>query len=207
MRARIMLFLLVTGGAFFYSTDAFPQARPLFTQHERQSHAAARPNSLCKPEPYETPITYSELSVFDSREVVYRISTVVPCLGHVGDPPLVLRWEAPNATAVVFRSRLSTPEFEQLRLLLERPDVQGIQSFMNAGPGVGDFKVAIARPTGTQIIEVASLSPNHFQLVADPSLIHVICKAKEMARIASRSGELPEWCRTARPLSPAVGPK
>ena len=207
MLARIMLFLLVAGGAFFCGTDAFPQARPLFTQHERQSHAAARPNSLCKPEPYETPITYSEVSVFDTREVVYQISTVVPCLGQVGDPPFALRWEGPSATAVVFRSRLSTPEFEQLRIFLDRADVQGIQSFMNAGPGVGDFKVAIARPTGTQIIEVASLSPNHFQLVADPSLIHVICKAKEMARIASRSGELPEWCRNARPLNPAVGPK
>lgn len=207
MLARIMLSLLVAGGAFFCGTDAFPQARPLFTQHERQSHAAARPNSLCKPEPYETPITYSEVSVFDTREVVYQISTVVPCLGQVGDPPLALRWQAPSATAVVFRSRLSTPEFEQLKIFLDRADVQGIQSFMNAGPGVGDFKVAIARPTGTQNIEVASLSPNHFQLVADPSLIHVICKAKEMARIASRSGELPEWCRNARPLNPAGWPK
>jgi len=207
MLARIVLFLLVAGGGFFCGTDAFPQARPLFTQHERQSHAAARPSSLCKPEPYETPITFSEVSVFDTREVVYQISTVVTCLGQVGDPPLALRWEVPSATAVVFRFRLSTLEFEQFKIFLDRADVHGIQSFMNAGPGVGDFKIAIARPTGTQNIEVASLSPNHFQLVADPSLIHVICKAKEMARIASRSGQLPEWCRNARPLNPAGGAK
>jgi hypothetical protein len=58
---NIMLSLLVAGGALLCSTDAFPQARPLFTQHERQSHAAVRPNPLCRPEPYETPITYSEL--------------------------------------------------------------------------------------------------------------------------------------------------
>lgn len=202
-----MLSLLVAGGAFFWGADSFPQARPLFTQHERQSHAAARPNSLCRPEPYETPITYSEVSVFDTREVVYQMSTVVPCLGQVGDPPFALRWEAPGATAVVYRSRLSTPEYEQLKIFLDRADVRAIQSFMNAGRGVGDFKVAIARPTGTQNIEVASLSPDHFQLVADPSLIHVVCKAKEMARIASRSGELPEWCRNARPLNPAGGAK
>ena len=71
---------------------------------------------------------------------------------------------------------------------------------MNAGPGVGDFKVAIARPAGTQNIDVVSLGPNHFELVNDPALIHVICKAKEMARISSRSGELPDWCRK-RPTS------
>ena len=35
------------------STDAYPQAPPLLTQRERQSHAAARPNPRCKPEPYE----------------------------------------------------------------------------------------------------------------------------------------------------------
>ena len=207
MPARIMLSLLLAGRATLCGTDAFPQARPLFTQHERQSHAAARPNPLCRLEPYETPITYSELTVFDSREIVYQISTVVPCLGQVANPPLAHRWEAPSGTAAVFRSTLSAPEFEQFKIFLNRADVRGIQSFMNAGPGVGDFKVAITRPAGTQNIEVVSLSPNHFQLVDDPSLIHLICKAKEMARFASRSDELPEWCRKARPLNPASGPK
>ena len=204
---RIMLSLLVAGGVLLCSADAFPQARPLLTQRERQAHAAARPNPRCKPEPYETPISYSEVTVFESREVVYQMSTVVPCLGQVGDPPLALRWEAPGGTAAVFRSRLSAPEFEQLKIFLDRPDVQGIQSFMNAGPGVGDFKIAIARPAGAQNIDVVSLSPNHYQLVNDPSLIHLVCKAKEMARMSSRSGELPEWCRNARPLNPISGPR
>ena len=202
-----MFCLLMAGGTFLCCTDAFPQAWPLFTQHERQSHAAARPNPLCRPEPYETAITYSQVTVFDSREVVYQISTAVPCLGQAGDPPLALRWEAPSGTAAVFRYRLSAPEFDQLKTFLERADVQGIHSFMNAGPGVGAFKVAIARPTGTQNIDVVSLSPDHFQLINDPALIHLICKAKEMARISSGSGELPDWCRNARPLNPASGPK
>jgi hypothetical protein len=207
MPTRIMFSLVMAGGAFLRSSEAFPQARPLFTQHERQ-HVAARPNARCRPEPYETPITYSEVTVFDSREVVYRTSTEVPCLGQqVGEPPLALRWEVPNGTAAVFRYRLSALEFEQFKAFLDRADVQGIHSFMNAGPGVGDFKVAITRPTGTQNIEVVSLSPNHFQLVDAPSLIHVICQAKEMARIAAGSGELPEWCKNARPLTPAGGPK
>ena len=37
------------------------------------------------------------------------------------------------------------------------------------------------RPAGTQNIEVLSLSSNHFELVENPPLIHVICKAKKMA--------------------------
>jgi hypothetical protein len=61
---------------------------------------------------------------------------------------------------------------------------------MNAGPGVGDFKITIARPAGTQNIEVLSLSPSRFELVNDPSLLHLICKAKEMARMSSRSAHL-----------------
>jgi hypothetical protein len=202
MPSRVMVSWLVAGGALLCGSDALSQSRPLFTLHESQSHAAARPNPLCKPEPYETPITYSDVTVFDSREVVYRTSTVAPCLGQVGDPPFARRWEGPSGTASVFRHTLSAAELDQFSTFLERPDVRGLQSFMNAGPGVGDFKVAIARPAGIQNIEVRSLSPNHFQLVKDPSLIHLICKAKEVARVAARSGELPEWCRTARPLNP-----
>jgi hypothetical protein len=201
MLARVILFWLVAGGAFLCGSDVFSQARPLFTQHERQAQAAARPNPRCRPEPYETPITYSEVTVFDNHEVVYRVSTAVPCLGEVGDPPFARRW-APGGTAAVFRYKLSAAELDQFKTFLERPDVQGLQSFMNAGPGVGDFKIAVARPRGIQTIEVFSLSPDHFQLVKDPSLIHLICKAKEMARVAARSGELPEWCRNARPLNP-----
>jgi hypothetical protein len=204
MPTRIMFSLVMAGGAFLRCTDAFPQARPLFTQHERQSPTSVRPNPLCRPEPYERTITYSEVTVFDSREVVYRISTEVPCLGQrVDDPPLARRWEAPSGTAAVFRYTLSALEFEDFKAFLDRADVQGIRSFMNAGPGVGDFNLAIARPAGTQNIDVLSLSPTHFQLVDDPALIHVICKAKEMAGRSSRSSELPDWCRNVRPLSPA----
>jgi hypothetical protein len=200
MLARVMLVSLVAGGILLCGTDAFPQARPLFQQHERQSQAAARRNPLCKPEPYDTPITYAETTVLDSREIVYRVSSVVPCLGQVGDPPFARRWEGPSGTASVFRHTLSALEFERFKVFLDRADVQGIHSFMNAGPGVGDFKIAIARPAGMQNLEVLSLNPDHFQLVKDPSLIHLICKAKELARAAAR-GELPEWCRNARPLS------
>jgi hypothetical protein len=204
--ARVLVSLLIAGGVFLFCSDAYPQDQPLLTQQERQLHSAARPNPLCKPSPYETPITYSELTVFDSREVVYQISTVVPCLGQVVDPPWGLRWDAPSGTKAVFRYRLSVAEFEQLKTFLDRADVKAIDSFLNAGPGVGDFKIAITRPSGTQNIEVLSLMPNHDQLVKNPALVHLVCRAKDMARISSKSGELPDWCRNARPLNGQVPP-
>lgn len=77
---------------------------------------------------------------------------------------------------------------------------------MNAGPGVGDFKLAIVRAAGTQTIEAVSFNPGHFQLIEDPSLIHLICKASEIGRMASGSGEPPEWCRNGGPLK-RDGPK
>jgi len=201
-----MLAFLLLAGAFLFCPGAYPQDRPLFTQQERQSHAAARPNPHCSPEPYETPLTYSELTVFYSREVVYRISKVAPCLGQIADPPWRLRWDLPGGSNAVFRFRLSAMEFEQLKGFLDRPDIRGIDSFLNAGPGVGDFKIAIARPSGTQNIEVLSLMPNHFQLVKDPSLIHLVCKAKDLARVSSKSAEIPDWCSNVPPLNGQAPP-
>lgn len=202
----MLVSLLIAGGVFLFCSDAYPQDQPLLTQHERQLHSAARSNPLCKPWPYESPITYSELTVFDSRQVVYQISTVVPCQGQVVDPPWGQRWDATSGTKAVFRYRLSVREFEQLKTFLDRADVKGIDSFLNAGPGVGDFKIAITRPYGTQNIEVLSLMPNHDQLVKNPALIHLVCRAKDLARISSKSGELPDWCRNARPLDGQVPP-
>ena len=202
----MLVCFFIAGGVFLFCPDAKPQDQPLLTQQERQLHSAARPNPLCKTSPYETSNTYSELTVFDSRVVMYQVSTVVSCLGQIVDPPWAVRWDAPGGKKAVFRYRLTVPEIEHLKSFLDRADVKGIRSFMNAGPGVGDFKIAIARPSGTQNIEVISLMPNHVQLVEYPSLIHLICKAKDMARISSKSGELPDWCRNRRPLNGQVPP-
>ena len=202
-----MLISLVTiGGVFLAGPDAYPQHHPVLTQYERQLRAASRPNPRCKPTPYETPITYSQLTVFDSREVAYQISTMSPCLGQVAEPPWGLRWEAPNGTMAIFRYRLSVQEFERLKAFLDRADVKGINSFLNAGPGVGDFKIAIARPSGTQNVDVLSLMPEHMELVKSPVLVHLVCKVKDIARIASGSNELPDWCRNIRPLTAEMPP-
>src|SRR5437879_6713606 len=203
--ARALVSLLI-GGTFLSGADAHPQDRPLLTQYERHSRAPTRPNPLCKPSPYETPVTYSELTVFDSGEVVYRTSAVAPCLGQAADPPWGLRWDAPGGSKSLFRYKLSGLEFNQLEMFLDRADVKGISSFMNAGPGVGDFKIAITRPDGIQNIDVLSLMPDHVQLLKYPALIHLICKAKDIGRVVSNSGELPSWCRDARPLNGQVPP-
>ncbi len=199
--ARRLCLLFVAGVCLFYS-NASPQGHALFTQHERQLHATARPNALCKPSPYETPISYTELNVFDSRDVVYEVSTLAPCLGERADPPWAVRWDALGGSKTVFRHRLSVQEFEQFKSFLDRAEVKGIVDFMNAGPGVGDFKISIARPSGVQNIEVVSLMPGHVQLGRKSALVQLICRAKDMARIASHSAELPEWCKDtdAKPL-------
>ena len=67
--------------------------------------------------------------------------------------------------------------------------------FMNAGPGVGDYEIEIHRVSGIQTIGVISLSPNHFQLQQDPTLLQLICAAKAIA-----GDKREEWCPGAPPL-------
>jgi hypothetical protein len=196
MSVRKMPVLFVASRLFLWTTDAFPQDRPLFAQYERRVDSA-HPNPLCKQGPFERVINYSELVVFDSHEAVYRTSRDARCHGEAGDPAWMLRWEAPGEQAAAFRYTLSGKEFEELKSFMERADIKELESFRNAGPGVGDFKITIARPTGSQDIDVVSLMPTHYSLVEKPALIHLICMAKAMARRSPNSGELPEWCGDA----------
>lgn len=196
MPVRYLPVLFAASGMFLWRVAA-PQDRPLFAQQERDVDRAPHPNPLCKQAPYERVTNYSELTVFDSREVVYRTSREARCDGEAGDPAWMLRWEAPSGIASSFRYTLSVPEFERFKLFLDRSDVKGVESFMNAGPGVGDFKITIARPSGSRNIDVVSLMPNHYSLVTNPAMIEIICIAKEMARRSPNSGELPDWCRNA----------
>lgn len=190
---RSLPVLVVAGGLLLGTVDAFPQDRLLFAQYERRVDSA-HPNPLCKHEPFERVINYSELTVFESHEVVYRTSRETRCDGDPSDPAWMLRWVALREQAVGFRYTLSRKEFEKFKSFIESSEIDGIESFRNAGPGVGDFKITIARPTGTRDIDVVSLMPTHYSLVEKPALIRLICMAKEMARRSSNSGDLPEWC-------------
>ena len=93
-------------------------------------------------------------------------------------------------------------EFKQFKSFLDRDEVKRITDFMNAGPGVGDFKIAIARPSGVQNIELISLMPGHVQLGKNSALVQLICRARNLARMATHSAEFPDWCkdRGAEPL-------
>jgi hypothetical protein len=181
-------------GMLLWRGAVFPQDRPLFVLHERLVDAR-HPNPSCKPAPYERVTNYAEVSVFKNRDIVYRTSSEAHCEGAAGDPSWARRWEAPSGIASTFRYTLSLAEFEQFKLFIDRPDVKGIESFMNAGPGVGDFKITIARSSSSQKIDVVSLMPNHYSLIANPALTQLICMAKAMAQRRPISGELPAWCR------------
>ena len=170
----------------------------MFTQYERQFEPTLQPNSRCGPSPYEKAVTYSKVTVFNTREVEYEYGKLVSCVAEGGgDKPARMQWNVPPGVSTISRHVLTEPEFQRFASFLERSDVKAIESFMNGGRGVGDFKIVIDRPSGTQNIEVLSLLPNHFQLVQNPTLVRLICMGKAVAR--ATSAEPPEWCREPRP--------
>jgi hypothetical protein len=158
-------------------------SQPLLTQYERQT-PVSRKDTSCK-NGYRRTFTSSKLTVFATREVLYEPSQHSFCEPN----------EVQSGEKHVFRYALSLADFTQFKNFLDRADVKAIQNFFNAGPGVGNFKIAIRRPSGVQNIDAVSLMPKHIQLVKDPALVHLVCRAKEMARVASKSNETPDWCR------------
>src|SRR2546423_947563 len=114
VRERMLFVFLMTGGTAFFCLGAYsqnqPQKQPMFTQYERQL-LPARPSARCQPSTYETPITYSKLTLSDQGEAVYEMWEVTPCLGQKADPPWRLRWEAGDDPKSVFRYKLSASEF------------------------------------------------------------------------------------------------
>lgn len=172
---------------------ALSQPQPLFVQHEKLSFALSAPaNPGCSFDP--TNIVYAELIVFDNREVVYRCSAVNRFAGGRVVQPRRSPWNPPGGWTNIFRSRLTTAEFAELKTFLNRDDVKVVRGFVSAGgPAVGDFDITIARPPGTQHVEVICLLPNATYI--EPGLIELVCKGKDLARKVSGSGELPGWCK------------
>ena len=162
-------------------TSSVPCSTVCAGSRERICHR--RPNALCKPSPYDSHCLF-RADLFDSGEVAYEISTVVPCLGQVVNPMGTPMGRSKRLKSCLPVQTVSSG-VQAVQDLLDRPDVRGIDSFMNAGPGAGDFKIAIARPSGTQNIDALSLMPDHVQLVKYPALIHLVYKAKDLARITS----------------------
>jgi hypothetical protein len=136
--------------------------------------------------------SYSELTVFSDGQVQKVNWSVPPC----SDPASASEWKAPvgsNARRFV----LPQGALEQLQSFLDRPEVRDLRDFMNAGFGVGDYDIEIHRASGVQKIPVLSLMPSHYSLKQNPTLLRVICRAKEIG-----GDEQPPWCADLNPTQP-----
>jgi len=170
-------------------------------QYERQD-PTNREDKSCR-SGYRRGVAASKLTVFNTREVVYESVEHTFCDGDpVRLPPRGTEWDFQPSQASTFRYMLSIDDYGRLIRFLDRPEIKAVDGFMNAAPaGVGDFKIFIYRGSRVQEVGVLALMPNHLQFEKDPSLLHLVCKAKEMAEVASFGGAArPDWCLTLKPL-------
>ena len=163
--------------------------KPWFTVRERLENWA---KGSCPAGTLGVELSYSELIVFDDGKAT-QVSWEVPACSY---PTRAWEW-TPPASSKMRRFSLPTSDIDRLRKLLDSPNVKGLTMFLNAGPGVGDYEIEIARASGVQKIPVVSLPPDHYELRRDPALLHVICRAKELA-----GGERPRWCPVSDPNAP-----
>jgi hypothetical protein len=150
---------------------------------------------------------YFNLAVYSTRQLVYERSDYTFC--PQPDPQFHARWEAPDGRKETFRFVMPPQEFNELMAFVEQWGGR-IESFFNAAPISDDFEITIARPSGPELISVIAFMPNHVDLVTSPALVHLICRAKKLARSASGAGEIPKYCENLRPLtndSPGRVPK
>jgi len=177
--------LLSTSGAALLaaltSLDVVSADDPLFAIRERLT---TWKQQQCPSGVPAKDVSYSELRVFASEQGEERTWRVAGCSATD-----LRNWKAPAAGSKLRKFRLSGSEYQRLKALLNSPNVIGLSSFMNAGPGVGDYEVEIYRASGVQRISVVALMPEHVELRRDPTLLHLICAAKQ---IAARSQ--PGWC-------------
>jgi hypothetical protein len=165
------------------ATCAFGSAvrNPLFTVRERQRKPAT---VSCFDGLIEVALSYSELTVFNDGQAT-QVAWVVPACSN---PAQAWEWTPPPGSKIR-RFKLVSGEYEQLKGFLDSREVRALTSFMNAGPGVADYEIKIHRLSGVQTVPVVSLMPNHFELRCDPTLLRLICKAKNIA-----GDERPAWC-------------
>ena len=129
-------------------------------------------------------ISYSVITAFTDGKGTNVVWSIPPC----SDPARARDWTAP-ADGKAQNFALSQSALAQLRSFLDRPEVKQLRDFMNAGGGVGDYDIEIYRASGVQRIPIMSLMPEHDELKRDPTLLQLICKAKEIG-----GDERPHWC-------------
>jgi hypothetical protein len=154
----------------------------LFVMRERLTTWSEQP---CPTGTLGRNLSYTELRVVEDGTAEVRTWRVPACTNPPRD------WtRAPGSKRRTLR--ISRADYDRFRELLAGPNVQRLTSFHNAGPGVGDYELQIARVSGTQRISIVSLMPEHDELRRDPTLLRLICEAKHFALRPE-----PQWCAPA----------
>jgi hypothetical protein len=155
---------------------------PLFVVRERVQLPIDSLN--CPQGRYFYGISYSVITVFTDGKGANAAWSVPPC----SELARAVEWTPPaDSTAQNFA--LSQSSLAQLQSFLNRPEVERSSDFLNAGFGVGDYDIEIHHSSGVQRITVVSLMPEHDELKRDPTVLQLICKAKELG-----GDERPHWC-------------
>jgi hypothetical protein len=159
--------------------------RPVFTMCERR---ASWVKQSCPDGTLVKDLSYSALSVLDDGTAKERTWAVAACM----NPTHAWDWKPPSGSTLrTFRAEPTA--YGRFTQLLDDPNLKRVTSFRNAGPGVGDYELEIAHASGTQRISVVSLLPEHVELRRDPTLLRLICAAKQVAGIPE-----PRWCRASK---------
>src|SRR5262245_2768914 len=177
--------LSMTGAVLLAAFTSFEAAdsadNPLLTIRERLTTSQRQ---QCPSGTLSNDVSFSELRVFAREQGEERTWRVAGCTSAT-DPR---DWTAPSGSKLR-KFRVAPPEYQRLKALLDSSSVNNLTSFMNAGPGVGDYEIEISRPSGVQRISVVALMPEHVELRRDPTLLRLICAAKQIAAIPR-----PSWC-------------
>ena len=165
---------------------------PIFTQRHTVPDVRLRRDGRCGGQPYAAK-TNTTLTVYDNRHIVYERWTTTRCPAE-NAPPANAHTDDMEGAKQRVSGTVSSQTFAEFRQLLERDDVRQLTSFMNAGPGEGDFAILIDRGNATQTIDVVSLLPTHRELVDRPALLNVICASARLVTSVARSVASPRWC-------------
>jgi hypothetical protein len=130
--------------------------KPLFIMRERLSTWAKRP---CPLGTLVKDLSLSELTIFIGGDAEQHTWHIPACT----DPSRAWDWKPPVGNDVRKR-RIGSSDYQRFRKFLDDPNVTALTSFLNAGPGIGDYEIEIHRASGVQQVSVGSLAPDHVEL-------------------------------------------
>jgi hypothetical protein len=187
--------------------DLVADLHTLFRVRERRNGFLALAfsgNKRNSPSAPVSPGSTTEFRVFDDGKVEYR--SAPGCVNRT-DPAKLnnsytvaeswnWRETCPGSqkTEKQYDYVLNATEFARLKELLNRSEVRKLYGcFCNAGTGVGDYDIEIARSDSTQSLQAVSFMPQHLELREHPALTYLICQAKAISQHATNE-DLPSWC-------------